>query len=168
MRLLDSGSYDPFMPRVMLLRKDGELATREASYVDDIHLCIQERDGSHKACLACAQLKLEMNSQGNPAEDWEYRLQTVTPGAWNGIIVHTDTPFPMMSMTEKKWTRFKDGLTWILSKGRSTGSLPTAELRKIARLGVNGMQVYQDTKCYLKGIFNALEAFRADSDSQGW
>ncbi len=32
--------YDPLMPLVMLLRKDGELATREANYVDDIHPCI--------------------------------------------------------------------------------------------------------------------------------
>ncbi len=30
------------------------------------------------------------------------------------------------------------------------------------------MQVYADAKCYLKGIFNALEAFRDDQDSLGW
>jgi hypothetical protein len=33
-------NYDPSIPLVMLLRKDGELATREAHYVDDIHPCI--------------------------------------------------------------------------------------------------------------------------------
>jgi hypothetical protein len=48
----------------------------------------------------------------------------------------------MMSTTLKKWTRFKKGLSWILSKGRSTGLLSIAELRKIAGLGVNIMQVY--------------------------
>jgi hypothetical protein len=90
------------MPWVMLLRKDGELATRETNYVDDIHPCIQERCRSNKACLACAQLKLEMNSQGNQVDDWKYRLFNVTPGAWNGVIVHTDTPFSMMTTTKKK------------------------------------------------------------------
>ena len=30
------------------------------------------------------------------------------------------------------------------------------------------MQVYQDAKCYLKGFFNAIEAFRSDRDPQGW
>jgi hypothetical protein len=30
------------------------------------------------------------------------------------------------------------------------------------------MQVFGDSKCYLKGIFNALEAFRVDRDSLGW
>jgi hypothetical protein len=103
-----------------------------------------------------------MNSFGNQADDCKYRLLTVTPGAWNGVLVHTDTSFPMMSTTTKKWTRFKKGLAWILMEGRNTESLSTAELRKISGLGVNIMQVYQDAKCYLKGIFNAIEAFCSD------
>ena len=144
------------------------MATREADFVDDIHPCIRQKDGSGDARRACAQLKSEMNSRGNQADDRKYRLPTLTPGAWNGVIIHTDTPFPMMSTTQKKWTRFKDGLTWVLSEGKSAGVLSTAELRKIAGLGVNLMQVYQDAKCYLKGFFNALEAFRPDRDSQGW
>jgi hypothetical protein len=154
--------YDPPMPRVMLLQKDGELATREADYVVNIHLCIREREGINQARDACAQLKARMNSLGNQADDRKYRLPTLTPGAWNGVIVHTDTPFPVMSTTVKKWTRFKAGLSWILTEGQDTSSLLTAELRKIAGLGVNIMQVYQDAKCYLKGIFNAIEAFRSD------
>ncbi len=153
---------------ILLLRKDGELATREADFVDDIHPCIRQKDGAPEAREACAQLKSQMNSRGNQADDRKYRLPTLTPGAWNGVIIHTDSPFPMMSTTQKKWTRFKEGLTWILSEGKSTGVLSTAELRKIAGLGVNLMQVYQDAKCYLKGFFNALEAFRPDRDSQGW
>ena len=155
--------YNPSMPRVMLLRKDGELATREANYVNDIHPCIRERDGpneARKACT-CAQLKAGLTSVGNQADDWKYRLPSPTHGAWNGVIIHTDTPFPMMSTTFKKWVRFKDGLNWILTKGRGTGSLSTAELRKIAGLGVNLMQVYQE------GFFNAIEAFRSDQDPQG-
>jgi len=160
--------YDPSMPRVMLLRKDGELATREANYVDDIHPCIREKEGTNEATRACAQLKSRMNSLGNQADERKYRPPTLTPGAWNGVIVHTDTPFPMMSTTLKKWLRFKTGLSWILTEGRNTGSLSTAELRKIAGLGVNILQVYQDAKCYLKGIFNAIEAFRSDRDPEGW
>jgi hypothetical protein len=84
------------------------------------------------------------------------------------VIIHTNTPFPLMPTMLKKWVRFKDGLNWILPEGRSTGSLSTAELRKIAGLGVNLMQVYQDAKCYLKGFFSAIEAFRSDQDPQGW
>ena len=109
-----------------------------------------------------------MNHLGNQADDRKNRLPTVTPGAWNGGIVHTDTPFPMMATTLKKWMRFKNGLSWILTQGRSTGILSTAESRKIAGLGVNILQVYHDAKCYLKGIFNAIEAFRSNQDPEGW
>ncbi len=65
----------------------------------------------------------------------------------------------MMSTTLKKWNRFKDGLSWIHIQSKDTGSVPTAELRRIAELGVNIMQVYKDAKFYLKGFFNAIEAF---------
>ncbi len=53
-------------------------------------------------------------------------------------------------------------------QGQEHGITIDGKLRKIAGLGVNIMQVYQDAKCYLKGIFNAIEAFRSDRDSQGW
>ncbi len=152
----------------MLLRKDGELATREANYVDDIHLVTREKDEEAKAHEACAQLKLRMNLLGNQVDDRKYRLPTVTPGAWNGVIIHTDTPFPMMCTTLKRWIRFKDRLAWILSQSKDTGTVPAAELRKIAGLGINIMQVYEDAKYYLKGFFNALEAFRSDQDPEGW
>ena len=33
-----SKSYDPSFPRVILLRKDKEMATRQATYVDDIRV----------------------------------------------------------------------------------------------------------------------------------
>ncbi len=89
LNLLGSEVYDPLMPQVMLLRKNGELATREANYINDIHPCIQGRDGSNEACHACAQLKSRMNSFGNQTDDWKYRLLTVTPGSWNGVILHT-------------------------------------------------------------------------------
>jgi hypothetical protein len=71
LNLPGSEDYDPSMPRVMLLRKDGELATREAHYVDDVHPCVRKREGSNEARRACAQLKSRMNSRGNQADDWK-------------------------------------------------------------------------------------------------
>ena len=37
LNLPTSKEYDPSMPRVLLLREDGELATRRVTFVDDIH-----------------------------------------------------------------------------------------------------------------------------------
>jgi hypothetical protein len=69
------------MPRVMLVRKDGELANQEANYVDDIHPVTSEKDEEAKAHQACAQLKSKMNLLGNQMDDCKYRLPTTMPGA---------------------------------------------------------------------------------------
>ncbi len=90
LNLPGSKDYNPLMPRVMLLRRDEELATREAHYVNNVHPCVRKREGSNEARCACAQLKSQINAWGNQADDWKYRLPTLTPGVWNGVIIHTD------------------------------------------------------------------------------
>jgi hypothetical protein len=62
------------------------------------------------------------------------------------------------------WTQLDPG-----AKQAETGpTIPTVELRRIAGLGVNVTDVYRDARCYLKGFFNAVEAFRHDRDQNGW
>jgi hypothetical protein len=75
--------------------------------------------------------------------------------------MHTDQPFPRKSTTGKKWSRFRAGVQWVLQQ-QADGSptVPTAELRRIAGLGVNVTDVYREARCFLKGFFNAIEAFR--------
>ena len=162
-------TWDPSLPRVLLLREDGELATQEVDYVDDIHPVSRGRDETN-AVLDAKYLKSRMNSYANQADDKKYRRPTCRPGAWKGEILHTDQPFPRKSTTGKKWSRFRSGLFWVLEQAgkESPATLPTTELRRIAGLGVNVTDVYYDARCYLKGFFNALEAFRADRDINGW
>jgi hypothetical protein len=152
----------------MRLRKDGELATQEATFVDDIHPSGRERDGENKVSDACRRLKSRMNSVGNNAADRKYRPPTPWPGAWNGSIIHTGTPFPMKSTTKKKWDKFKAGLQWIWDTSQESDMLDTTKLRKIAGLGVNLTEIYSDARPYLKGFFNALEAWREHRDIDGW
>ena len=40
--------------------------------------------------------------------------------------------------------------------------MPTADLRKIAGLWIHVTETYTEGKCFLKGFFNALEAFQCD------
>lgn len=159
--------WDPSLPRVLLLRDDEELASQEASYVDDIHPVARGVTADNAIRMA-KQLKSRMNSYGNQADDKKYRQPTCRPGAWKGEILHTDQPFPRKSTTGKKWSRFRSGVHWVLENAASTTSLPTSELRRIAGLGVNVTEVYRDARCYLKGFFNAVEAFRPDRDLNGW
>ncbi len=160
-----SREYDPSLPRVMLLRKDGELATRQKTYVDDCRVAARGRD---RCWLACKQLKSGMNTRGNQASDRKYRPPGLAKGPWKGEIIHTDTPFPMKSTTGKKWGKFRTGLLAIQALGGETGFIDTVSLRRTAGLGVNVTDVYPEGRCYLKGFFNALEAFRAGRDPDGW
>ena len=178
-----NSNYDPSLPRVMLLRQDGELATQEETYVDDLHLVGRSAEGDWQvmgadgqvrlatfdlARDAAKQLKSRMNSLGSQADDRKYRPPTYSPGAWRGIIVSTATPFPMISTTGKKWARMKDALGWVLSQGGEGSFIDTAELRRIAGLGVHLTEVYRYGRSYLQGFFNAIEAFRDDRGLDGW
>ena len=174
-------NYDPSLPRVLKLREDNELATDQKTYVDDVHTvgrslgkyCRRTKENNQNVISltrqACRQLKTRMNSVGNQADDRKYRDVSLTPGPWAGTLAHTDTPFPMKSTTGKKWTRFRDGLKFI-DKHVTDGAtaIDTPELRRIAGLGVNVTEVYREGRPYLKGIYNAMEAFRDDRDIDGW
>ena len=167
MNLPTSKDWDPSMPRVILLRKDKELASQEVNYVDDIHPVARGVDDTSAVRMA-RQLRTKMNYYGNQADDKKYRRPTCTPGAWKGEILHTDQPFPRKSTTGKKWLKFKSGLQWVLEQSRNSGEARTGELRRIAGLGVNVTEIYDDARAYLKGFFNAVESFRADRDRNGW
>ena len=163
-------NYDPSLPRVLLLREDGEVAARQVTQVDDIRVAARAKVGEFDhAAAACKQLKSRLNSFGNQADDRKWRPPQLRPGAWNGIIIHTDTPFPMKSTTVKKWLRFKQGLRLVLDAVEAGNRyIETSALRSVAGLGVNVTEVYPLGRCYLKGFFNAVEAWRDGRDLEGW
>jgi hypothetical protein len=48
-------NYDPSMPRVMLLTKDGELTTRRVTFIDDLHGASQGKEGLEAKRAASVQ-----------------------------------------------------------------------------------------------------------------
>ena len=179
-------TYDPSLPRVLLLRKDGELATREVTFVDDIHGMSRgklPRDLSVKEPPRI--LATRMNHKGNQCAGRKFGPPTLAPRPWNGIMVHTDAPHPVKGTTAKKWRRGQAGLQWIWkecglpeecddplgyvdSQDHWSVMIDTAELRRIAGLWIHLTELYTEGRCFLKGFFNALEAFRSDRDLDGW
>ena len=102
-------NYDPSMPRVMLLREDGELATRRVTFVDDIHG--SDRGKSPEDVREAPRvLACKMNYYGNQCAGRKFGPPTLP---WNGIMTHTDAPYPVKGTTAKKWNRGKSGLQWI-------------------------------------------------------
>ena len=110
------------------------MATREATYVDDIRVAGRGLEGTR---MACKQLKSQMNSLANQANDGKYWPPSLMSGAWKGEIIPTDTPFPMKSTTGKKWVKFRVGLRWLEERIISDAKVETAALRQIAGLEIN-------------------------------
>ena len=121
-----SPHYDPSLPWVLVLRRDNELACRQATYVDDIRATGR---GKSLARAGIKQLKSGMNSLGNQADDRKYRQPSTAAGAWKGCIILTNTPFPRKSTTGKKWARFKQGLVTVLQLHEAEGRALTLTLR---------------------------------------
>ena len=82
--------------------------------------------------------------------------------------MHTDTPFPMKATTGKKWKRLRSGLMWTVEVAEMSAETDTARVRQIAGLGVNVTKIYPEGRPYLRGFFNALEAWRGWRDVDGW
>jgi hypothetical protein len=104
LNLQTSKNYDCSMPKVMLLREDGELATRRATFVDDIHGADRGRTKADvreaPRVLAC-----KMNYYGNQCAGRKFGPPTLIPRPLNGAMVHTDSPYPVQGTTAKKWNR---------------------------------------------------------------
>jgi hypothetical protein len=70
LNLPTSLGYDPSLTRVMRLRKDGELATVQATYVDDCHAVGRDTPGEESRMeIAGRRLKRKMNFYGNQADE---------------------------------------------------------------------------------------------------
>ena len=133
------------------------MVSRQATYMDDIQVACRWNRLTHQVCC---QLKSNMYSLGNQVADCKYRQKSTTPGTWKGEIILMNTPFPQKSTTDKKWSKFRDGIHRIAAAANSLGHIETSDLCSITGLRVNVTEVYHYGRVYLKGFFNALEAFR--------
>ena len=177
-------NYDPSFPRVILLKRDGDMATRRVTFVDDIHGSTRAKTRD-QVQAPIHHLASKMNYYANQEATRKRRHATLTPGAWNGVLIHCDSPYPVKSTTAAKWKRgvsalqwlwdhfnIQDGITDPIGFIKQTpgweASVDTSELRRIAGLWVHITEVYTEGRCFLKGLFNAMEAFRGGRDPDGW
>lgn len=117
---LPTEQWDPSLPRVMLIRKDGELAVRLVPATRGVDVT--------NAVKTDHFLKTRRNSVANQASEEKYRKPTASPGAWKGKIMNTSEPLPHKSTNAKKWNRFKSGINWVLEQSETQEFVPTAEL----------------------------------------
>jgi hypothetical protein len=80
-----SKQCDPSMPRVMLLTKSGQLATRRVTFIDDIHGAARGKEVKEAREVARV-LACYMNYYGNHCAARKFGPPTLIPRPWNAII----------------------------------------------------------------------------------
>ncbi len=182
MNLLFMFRYDPSMPLVMLICRDGELGVRKVVFIDNIHGSAKDRFGELSK-QAHWYLEKHMNYYANQEAAQKCWLPSLHPWAQNGIIINCGQEYPVKSTTLKKWTCRRDSLAWLWTTfglGRKPNpvsdikacpswevNLDTSELCRIFRLWVHFTKVYTKGRCFFKGFVNSMEAFWYRCDING-
>ena len=158
-------NYDPSLPRIIKLRKDGEMAAGTSAFVDDGRTA----GVSEKICDAAThRFCTRINYLGEQSAARKRRPTSKTPGAWTGKMLWTDQPHPRKGVLPEKWKLHRADLI-TLSQLAKEGIEPDRALFLSATCrGMSQTEVYSDLRPYYKSFYNALEAWRPNRDAEGW
>jgi hypothetical protein len=109
LNLPSTSEYDPSIPRVRLIRKDGDVASGCVTFFDDgrVYSIGKERTRSSLRCI-CSRLQHYDNQDATRKR----RPGGKIPGAWAGICVYTDQDLPRKFLSQVKWDRLLMTLEW--------------------------------------------------------
>ena len=110
-----------------------------------------------------------MNSLGEQSASRKRRPFSYTPGAWCGKLLHTNRPYPVKAVLQKKWKQVRKELLLLKEAAQSSSRLVSYELlRSVTGRAMNQAEVYYDVKPYYKSFYNCLNAWRPGRDVEGW
>ena len=157
--------YNPSLPRIMKLRKDGDLASGSPTYVDDGR---PVGSTNKNAKAAARQLCAGVNYLGEQDSSRKRRPVSLTPGAHTGKLLHTNHPHPVKAVLKDKWGLVRAGLIE-LKRLVDAGEKPERKFfRSLTGQGMSQTEIYTDLRPYYKSFYNALEVHRLDRDDDGW
>ena len=179
--------YRPDLPWIMLLRKDGALASSVCQYIDDLRTCAKDETTAWEASSRIAKTLGWLGLQDAARKR---RAPSQSPGAWSGATVITKEDNVFQSVTPERWLKTQTHIRWLAScigktDGVSAKVLSAEELEAAAsrterspidhkRLeSCRGFLVYVSNTYramipYLKGIHLTVDSWRPDRDDDGW
>jgi hypothetical protein len=163
--LPSTSEYDPSIPRVRLIRKDGDVASGCVIFFDDgrFYSIGKERTRPSLRCI-CSRLQQYDNQDATRKRHPGGKRS----GAWAGICVYTDQDMPRKFLSQVKWDRLLMTLEWFAN----TVWRHVDPSRKLV-LQYRGYLVYVDVTypflCpYIKSIRLSVESYRETKDKDGW
>ncbi|KAL7468881.1 hypothetical protein ACHAXS_009127 [Conticribra weissflogii] len=164
LNLPGSESYNPTLPWVMKVRADGHLACEVYVYVDNGRITGWCKVECWRAARRFSSILTHLGIQDASRKRTEPSQQ---PGPWAGTVSHT-TPNLMVTVTEVKWEKTRQGVREVESMLRKPEAMPRKRLEQIRGFLIYVSRTFRWMTPYLKGIHLTIDGWRPDRDSEGW
>ena len=180
--------YDPTMPWIVKLRKDGLVASDIAQYVDDVRIIAATEE---LAWLCSSKMAKGLAWLGLQDAARKRRMPSQRPGAWAGATVSSDGSVVCKGVTKERWEKVQLRIRWLAKQiGLVDDITPNdfgewSERADKAGVAAPGKIHFKTTEScvgflvyvaltytsmvpYLKGIYLSLNSWRQGRDSEGW
>eukprot|EP00978_Attheya_sp_CCMP212_P039165 scaffold201305_cov47-Attheya_sp.AAC.1 len=157
---------NPALSRVMKIHKDGKLAGEMVQMVDDLRDV--GNDDTHARHVGRTPPGATANRLGNQDAARKACPPSQFGEPWNRGIAHMGDGLLLKATTQKKWTKFGRQIRGFATEVRAGRPLNYCDLRSLAGLSINVIEVYSDYRCFVTLFFRTMEGWRPDQDDHGY
>eukprot|EP00978_Attheya_sp_CCMP212_P029827 scaffold107351_cov30-Attheya_sp.AAC.1 len=170
-----NGKYDPSMPLIYKVRKDGTIAADIVCYVDDNRVtAVSEEDAwrsSSRVAKSASWLGLQDAAR-------KRRPPSQRPGPWAGCVAYVGKDYVKKYVTQRRWEKTKAGVRWLDKElrlvteetvlGEGSGEMMHKPIESIRGFLNYVTRTYESITPYLKGVHLTLDHWRPDRYEDGW
>eukprot|EP00978_Attheya_sp_CCMP212_P042877 scaffold269462_cov51-Attheya_sp.AAC.1 len=102
--------YDPSMPLIYKVRKDGTIAADIVCYVDDNRVTAGSEEDAWRLSSRVAKSASWLGLQDAARKR---RPPSQRPGPWAGCVAYVGKDYVKKSVTQKRWEKTKAGVRWL-------------------------------------------------------
>ena len=113
LNLPGTADYNPTLPWMLKICKDGLVASDIAQYVDDVRIMAPTEE---LAWLSSSKMARGLAFLGLQDAARKMRMPSQTPGAWAGVTVSSDGTVIRKGVTKERWEKLKSKIRWIANK----------------------------------------------------
>lgn len=165
LNLPGSSSYDPMLPWVMRLTRDGSLAGMSLRYVDDLRTLGNSEEHcwqvGHRLTTFFTYLGLQIALR-------KLRPPNQHPGPWAGTIAFSCPMGVGVTCSTDKWDKAKHLLAVLRQNLDSNSALQRKPLEQMRGFFVHLMRTFPVITPYLKGLHLTLDGWRGNRDVELW
>jgi hypothetical protein len=166
LNLPGSETYDPSLPWVYKVRKDGSPAADFFFYVDDNRTT---GNSEEEAWLAARRVASVCSYLGIQDAARKRRKASKNPGAWAGAVVSTDDDGVYVSVSQEKWDKAQEMIKLTSDECRDNEEwLERKMLERRRGFLLYVTRTFPSMVPYLKGFHLTLDGWRGGRNDDGW